>query len=86
MITGGAAISPHHLNDTLFNKLVPTLHEDDQVIAVAKPVGVDVGGSPGSRSPGLAGLLAQVRGLGETLHPINRLSRDESGIVLLPCQ
>ena len=64
-------------------KLVPILFEDDRLLAVVKPAGVDVGAKPGHSTPGLVELLAAVRGPGDRLEPINRLSRFESGVLLL---
>ena len=68
---------------SLLNKLIPTLYEDDRLLAVGKPAGIDVGGLPHETATGLAELLATLRGRNETLHPVNRLSRFESGILLL---
>ena len=72
-------MNPH----MLVNKLVPTLYEDDCLLAVEKPAGVDVGGMPGQSAPGLLDSLAKVRNRGENLEPANRLSRHESGVLLV---
>ncbi|MGB2987256.1 MAG: class I SAM-dependent methyltransferase [Phycisphaerae bacterium] len=69
--------------ETLINKLVPTLYEDEHLLAVVKPAGVDAGGTQGQPTAGLAEILARIRGRGETLEPANRLSRYESGVLLL---
>lgn len=53
------------------------------MLAVVKPAGVDVGARPGQTTPGLVELLTAVRRPGERLEPINRLSRFESGVLLL---
>lgn len=71
------------LAEALLGKLVPTLFEDDNVLGVAKPAGLDVGGMPDQPIVGLAEILADVRGRGESLQPLNRLRRDESGVLLL---
>ncbi len=70
-------------DDVLVNKLVPTLYEDDILLAVCKPAGVDTGGATGKVGAGLVEMLADVRGSGEKLLPINRLTRYESGVLLI---
>ncbi len=67
---------------TLVDRLVPTLYEDDLLLAVAKPAGVDAGGR-GERSSGVTEILLELREDLESLQPINRLSRYESGILLM---
>lgn len=67
----------------LVNRLVPTLYEDDCLLAVEKPAGVDVGGGPSQSAPGLLDSLAKVRNRRENLEPANRLSRHESGVLLV---
>lgn len=69
--------------DVLISKLVPTLFEDDRLLAVAKPAGVDTGGAAGRVGAGLVEILADVRGSGERLLPVNRLTRYESGVLLI---
>lgn len=63
--------------------LVAILHEDEHLLVVAKPAGVDVGGLEKQTVAGLIELLAELRGKGEAFHPVNRLSRYESGVLLL---
>jgi len=64
-------------------RLLPTLHEDDRMIAVCKPPGIDSGVLPGG-GPGAAELLARQRGLADdALVPANRLSRYDSGVLVL---
>ena len=67
----------------LLKRLIPTLWEDDYLLAVAKPAGVDVGGQSDRRGGGLIDLLCELRGGDETLTPINRLRLYESGVLLL---
>ena len=66
----------------LIETLLPILYEDDHLLAIAKPAGVDVGAT-GQSTVGLVDILAEIRGHGETLRPANRLSRYESGVLLL---
>ncbi len=66
--------------------MIPTLFEDEWLLAVVKPAGIDTGNARAGSSPGLAETLADVRGKGERLHATNRLSRYESGILLLAKQ
>ncbi len=66
-----------------FEKLVPILHEDDDLIAVVKPPGLDAGKLPEGGRRGIAEILGEIRDLGEYLEPANRLSRYESGVLLL---
>jgi len=64
-------------------RLVPILHQSDDLLAVLKPAGIDVGARRGTDGqPGLVELLRDVWDL-PVLEPINRLSRYESGILLL---
>jgi len=67
----------------LLHKLIPILYEDEQLLAIGKPAGVDVGGLPNEQATGLVELVKACRGRNETLHPANRLSRFESGVLLL---
>jgi len=69
--------------NALIRRLVPILHEDERVLIVDKPAGIDSGGLPKQPIAGLVEVLAQVRGPAVKLHPINRLSRYESGVLLL---
>ena len=66
----------------LVDQLIPILFEDKSLLAISKPAGVDVGGSAEGTSNGVAEILASLKGRGATLHPVNRLSRYESGVVL----
>lgn len=67
----------------LLQKLIPILYEDEQLLAIGKPAGVDVGGLPNEQATGLVELVKTLRGRNETLYPANRLSRFESGVLLL---
>lgn len=67
----------------LVRRLIPVVHEDDLLLAVHKPAGLDTTTPPGGRAEGAVEIVAALRGRGETLRPINRLSRYESGILLL---
>jgi len=70
---------------TLLSKLVPTLHEDNILLAVNKPAGVDVGRIPNRPITfNLVDTLAEAStGPGEGLFVTNRLARHESGVLLL---
>jgi 23S rRNA (cytosine1962-C5)-methyltransferase len=65
----------------IVRKLLPVLFEDESLIAVGKPAGLDVGRAEGQEGPGLVGLMEKIRG--EKLYVANRLSRYDSGVVLL---
>jgi len=67
----------------LVNMLVPTLYEDEVVVAVDKPAGVDVGGGDEGNAVGVVEILSELRRSWSALHVVNRLSRFESGILLL---
>ena len=68
--------------DRLFSRLVPTTYEDDSVLVLHKPPGIDVGGA-GEGDEGLVDVLGSVRiDLGELL-VTNRLRRYESGVLVL---
>ncbi|MGH8595741.1 MAG: pseudouridine synthase, partial [Gammaproteobacteria bacterium] len=67
----------------LLQKLIPILYEDEQLLAIGKPAGVDVGGLPNEDAIGLVEIVKTLRGRNETLSPANRLSRFESGVLLL---
>ena len=67
----------------LIQRLIPILYEDEHLLAIGKPAGVDVGGLPNEHATGLVELVKTLRGRNETLHPANRLSRFESGVLLL---
>lgn len=69
--------------ETLINRLVPTLYEDDHLLVVDKPAGIDAGGLERQSRSGLAEILSEARGRSETFEVINRLSRYESGILIL---
>ncbi len=68
---------------SLIAKLLPAPYEDDGLLVVVKPAGIDVGGLPEKASAGLVELLAELFPQRERLTPINRLSRYESGLLLL---
>lgn len=68
--------------ETLLNRLVPMLYEDDYLLVVNKPAGIDAGGLDRQSRPGLAEILSEVRGRSETFEVTNRLSRYESGILI----
>ncbi len=69
----------------LVRELLPIVYEDAALLAVLKPAGIDVGGTKvSSHAP--ASVLELIRSLrpgGENLTVINRLSRYESGLLLL---
>lgn len=65
------------------SRMVPVVFEDESLVAVVKPAGVDTGGARDGSAAGLVEWLGAVRPDGETLHVTNRLSRYESGILLL---
>ena len=67
----------------LVQRLLPTLYEDDALLALSKPAGVDVGGLKDQTAAGLLELLPAIRPKGERLFAVNRLSRYESGVLLL---
>jgi len=71
------------LAHNLIEKLAPVLYRDDHLLAVNKPAGVDAGGAPNRSATGLVAVLTRLSDLGTGLYPVNRLSRDESGILLL---
>ncbi len=72
------------MNPSAFlQNLVPTLYEDDQVLAVGKPAGSDVGAGGEGSASGLVDALVKCRGGNEALQPANRLNRHESGVLLL---
>lgn len=71
----------HDLTDIL----VPTIWRKDDLLAVVKPAGIDVTAGPGEGAIGLVDLLNRAHGGSETYQPVNRLSRFESGILLLSC-
>jgi len=67
----------------LLRRLLPIIYEDDDLMAVAKPAGLDAGRLPKSDTDGVAEIVAALRGLHTPWEPANRLSRYESGILLL---
>ena len=67
---------------TNINRLIPTLYEDEHVLAVAKPAGIDTGGLARQTTPGLLEVVTELRGDDVSLIPANRLSRYESGVLL----
>ena len=66
----------------LVDKLIPVLFEDKSLLAVSKPAGVDVGASAEGSTNGVAEILTSLKGRSGILHPVNRLSRYESGVLL----
>lgn len=66
---------------SLLDKLLPVLHEDDILLAIDKPWGIDTGGLEKQDAPGILEMLHALRS-GETLYPVNRLSRYESGVLV----
>lgn len=64
-------------------QLAPTLYEDDEILAVEKPSGIDASTVRERSAPGLAEIIATARGADEHLLPVNRLTRYESGVLLL---
>jgi 23S rRNA (cytosine1962-C5)-methyltransferase len=68
---------------TLLNELIPTLFEDDEFVAVEKPTGIDTGDARDGSGEGLVEWISAWRGKSERLHATNRLSRYESGVLLL---
>lgn len=65
----------------IVQSLLPRLFEDDQFLAVEKPAGLDVGGQEDQH--GVVEILAGMRGKREEFFVVNRLSRYESGVLLL---
>lgn len=65
----------------MLQTLLPRLFEDDQFLAVEKPAGLDVGGQDDQL--GVVEILKKVRTKGEDFFVVNRLSRYESGVLLL---
>ncbi len=63
--------------------ILPVLYEDDHLLAINKPAGLDTGGTAARTQTNVVALLAASRGRGETLHVANRLSRYESGVLVL---
>lgn len=61
--------------------LLPRLFEDDHFLAVEKPAGLDVGGQVDQF--GVVEILRQIRSKSENFFVVNRLSRYESGVLLL---
>lgn len=64
-------------------RLIPVLHHDAALLAVVKPAGIDTGSYTGRPTVGVQELLEQDGEFGAALRPVNRLSRYESGILLL---
>ena len=67
----------------IVEQLVPTLYEDDHLLAVGKPAGIDATSVRPGIPSGLAELLGALRGQGESFQVTNLLSRYESGVLLL---
>jgi len=70
-------------HDKLIERLVPTLYEDDEILAIEKPAGIDTSRLPKQPMSGIVEVIGALRGDKEHLEPANRLSRYESGILLL---
>jgi 23S rRNA (cytosine1962-C5)-methyltransferase len=66
---------------TMVQSLLPRLFEDELFLAVEKPAGLDVGGQ--EEQTGVIEILKQMRGKREEFFVVNRLSRYESGVLLL---
>ncbi|MGB0715125.1 MAG: class I SAM-dependent methyltransferase [Phycisphaerae bacterium] len=67
-----------------FSTLIPVIWQDDDLIAVAKPYGVDVGGRERPLPHGIIEQLERRGGFEPgTLQPINRLALYESGVLLM---
>ncbi len=69
--------------DKLIKTLLPTLYEDDSIIAIDKPAGIDVGGMDDRSDHGVIELLRELRDDDLKLEAANRLSRYESGVLIL---
>ena len=67
----------------ILEQFVPTLYEDDHLLAVNKPAGIDAGRTRPGAAAGLAEMLSEWRGRGESFQIANPLSRYESGVLLL---
>ena len=70
-------------NHALADKLIPKVFEDDDLLVISKPAGVDVGETTGREAGDLLAILVDLRDGDETLEPVNRLSRFESGLLIL---
>lgn len=81
MGSGESAI--RRANRNPWERLVPVLHEDDHLLIVVKPAGVDAGGLDEQTWEGLVEILPRVRDRKEPLVAANRLSRYESGVLIL---
>jgi 23S rRNA (cytosine1962-C5)-methyltransferase len=66
---------------SMLQNLIPRLFEDDHFLAVEKPAGLDVGGQEDQF--GVVEILQRVRGKSDDFFVVNRLSRYESGVLLL---
>ena len=67
----------------LIQRFIPTLYEDDYLVAVDKPAGVDAGGGRQRSAAGIVELLGALRGAGEKFEVANRLGLHESGVLIL---
>jgi 23S rRNA (cytosine1962-C5)-methyltransferase len=67
----------------LLYNLITVLYEDHELLAVCKPAGIEVGQLAGRADEGLVRLIRQEKGDAEPLLVINRLSRYESGALIL---
>jgi len=67
----------------LLQNLIRVLYEDQQLLAINKPAGVEVGQQAGEADDGLVSLILQEIGDEGPLLVTNRLSRYESGVLIL---
>lgn len=67
----------------LAQQLWPVLYEDENLLAVAKPWGIDSGRLDPAHRPGAAEIMQTLRPGDASYQPANRLSRYESGVLIL---
>jgi len=77
------AESPVNVLQALATRFLPVLFEDDDLLAVAKPAGVDASADRPGAAPGVLEILAASRRTDESLSVVRRLTRYESGVLLL---
>ena len=63
------------------NDLFEILHEDDDLLVINKPAGLVCHPTKGDERSSLAGRLRLYRGAEQSVHLINRLDRETSGVV-----
>ncbi len=68
---------------SIVRQLCPLLHEDDDILVVGKPPGIDLERTRAGEPASLLEVLALVRGSSEKCHIVHRLGRNESGVVVL---